>query len=67
MRGPRLPEPDNRGAEGEPLSPRSIFRKEGEMLPFMFVLMQFAVLAYAIVGGAFLTFSDFVTITLITS
>ncbi|MDJ0931609.1 anthrone oxygenase family protein [Breoghania sp.] len=30
------------------------------MLPFMFVLMQFAVLAYAIVGGAFLTFSDFV-------
>ncbi|WP_319773287.1 anthrone oxygenase family protein [Breoghania sp.] len=30
------------------------------MSPFMFVLMQFTVLAYALVGGAFLTFSDFV-------
>ncbi|WP_321339997.1 anthrone oxygenase family protein [Breoghania sp.] len=30
------------------------------MSPYMFVLLQFAVLAYAAVGGAFLTFSDFV-------
>ena len=30
------------------------------MSPFLLVLMQFAVLAYALVGGVFLAFSDFI-------
>jgi uncharacterized membrane protein len=30
------------------------------MSPFLFFLMQFAILAYAMVGGVFLAFSDFI-------
>jgi len=30
------------------------------MSPFFFILMQFAILAYALVGGVFLAFSDFI-------
>lgn len=30
------------------------------MSPFLFFLMQFAILAYALVGGVFLAFSDFI-------
>lgn len=30
------------------------------MSPFFFILMQFAILAYAFVGGVFLAFSDFI-------
>ncbi|MEQ9447924.1 MAG: DUF1772 domain-containing protein [Rhodospirillaceae bacterium] len=30
------------------------------MSPFIFFLMQFAILAYALVGGVFLAFSDFI-------
>jgi len=30
------------------------------MSPFFFMLMQFAILAYALVGGVFLAFSDFI-------
>ena len=30
------------------------------MSPYLFFLMQFAILAYALVGGVFLAFSDFI-------
>ncbi|MCI5111962.1 MAG: DUF1772 domain-containing protein [Marivita sp.] len=30
------------------------------MSPFLFFLMQFAILAYALIGGVFLAFSDFI-------
>ena len=30
------------------------------MSPFFFILLQFAILAYALVGGVFLAFSDFI-------
>jgi len=30
------------------------------MSPFFFFLLQFAILAYALVGGVFLAFSDFI-------
>lgn len=36
------------------------------MSPFLFVLTQFAIVAYALLGGVFLAFSDFIMRSVIT-